>query len=501
MLRPHFRSERGLVSPTLLLVPIVVALSAAPGWLLVSLVRGSDHTSPSLHSGTTLIVAALLASLGSVIAATAWRRRDARTMLGAFTMGTATILLFTEGFALTEKIPPYAGVIRLPELLVIPVGAAILMAARIRGVVRPGRELVVLRTGVITLFITALVCVAWLAWPNVVTLPIGAGSLSAWILFAAAAPLLIVTAWSASRTALLTRRPLDAVLCVGLLWLIPAHLALATSLPGDARWAAGHVLQFGGFALMAAQTAVDLSRHVSSGSLTGGMRSTALVERSAEFLGARVSALVDRLVDKDPSTAGHVERVAVLAVQMGEHLHLPTGRLRLLAAGGLLHDIGKLAVPTEVLQKPARLTDEEFDVVQKHPGDGRALLTELGGFHPLVLELVELHHERVDGTGYPHGIAGEALPLEVRILAVADVFDALTTDRPYRRACSATDALAELDAQAGTGLDVRCVTALRQVIGGDQLAAIGRRANRTRTLLTPTEQRTTASGGIPGVPG
>ncbi|MDO9353654.1 MAG: hypothetical protein Q7T55_08160, partial [Solirubrobacteraceae bacterium] len=306
MLRPPHRSERHPLSPAQLMIPLVIAVAAAPGWLLVSLASGTDSTSDGVHAGLTLFVAALLAGFGAVIALQAWRKRDARTMLGAFAMGSATIFLTTEGIALTRDVVPYAGVIRLPELLVIPVGAAILVAARIRGVVRPGRELVVLRTAVITLAITAIVCAVWLADPGIVALPIGAGSMSSVVLFGAAAPLLIVTAYSACRTALLTRRPLDGVLCVGLLWLVPAHLALATSLPGDARWAAGHALQFIAFTLMAVQTAVDLSRHASSGSLTGGLRTTALVERSAEFLGARVSALVDRLVEKDPSTAGHV---------------------------------------------------------------------------------------------------------------------------------------------------------------------------------------------------
>lgn len=489
MLRPPHRSQHTSWPSPWVAVPLVVALVALPGWLAVAVVSGQDPISRSTHAVVTLFVGSLLAVLGVVIARTAWRRNDARTMLGAFTMGMSTILLYIEAIALFSDVPADAAVLRLPGLLVIPLGSAILMTARIRSVVRPGRELVVLRTGVITLIVTAVIGGAWLIQPNVFSLTIGASSLSAMILFATALPLLAATAWSACRTALLTRRPLDSVLCVGLLWLVPAHLALATSLPGDARWAAGHALQFAGFGLMALQTAVDLSRHVASGSLTGGLRSTALVERSAEFLGARVSALVDRMVEKDPSTAGHVERVAVLAVQMGEHLHLPTGRLRLLAAGGLLHDIGKLSVPTEILQKPDRLTDDEFEVVQKHPADGRALLTELGGFHELVLELVEHHHERVDGTGYPHGLGGDGLPMEVRILAVADVFDALTTDRPYRRACSAADALAELDQQAGTGLDARCVAALRNVIGQEQLVAIGHRARTTRPVYAGQVRR------------
>lgn len=477
MLRSPTRGTRSHISASQLLVPFAIALGSAPGWLLVLGVSGPDAVDPWIHPASTISVAVLLALLGLRIAITAWRRRDARTMLGAFVMGWATLMLLTEGIALARDLPVDSLVVRLPGLLIIPVGAAVLLTTRLRAVVRPDRELVVLRTLVITLVVTASVCGIALLRPGLFDTTLGASAPFAIMLLSIGAVLLLITAWNATRTAALTRRPLDAVLCLGLIWLIPAQYGMTTTLPGDARWAAGHALQFIGFAMMAVQIAVDMSRQTSSRSLTGGLRATALVERSADFLGARVSALVDRLVEKDPSTAGHVERVAVLAVQMGEHLHLPTGRLRLLAAGGLLHDIGKLSVPTEVLQKPARLTDEEFDVVQRHPSQGRTLLTELGGFHPLILELVELHHERVDGTGYPHGLAGTGLPLEVRILAVADVFDALTTDRPYRRACTAEDALSELDVQADTGgLDERCVAALRQVLGREQLAAIHLRA-------------------------
>jgi HD-GYP domain-containing protein (c-di-GMP phosphodiesterase class II) len=115
--------------------------------------------------------------------------------------------------------------------------------------------------------------------------------------------------------------------------------------------------------------------------------------------------------------------VATLAVAIGERLDLPEGQLRQLALGGLLHDVGKLSVPNEILNKPGRLTDEEFDEIRRHPGAGRELLTELGGFSPLVLDLVESHHERLDAGGYPNRVPAGDLDLEVRILTVADVYD------------------------------------------------------------------------------
>jgi HD-GYP domain-containing protein (c-di-GMP phosphodiesterase class II) len=157
-----------------------------------------------------------------------------------------------------------------------------------------------------------------------------------------------------------------------------------------------------------------------------------------------------------------------LAVAIGERLGLPESRLRQLALGGLLHDIGKLSVANEILNKPAQLTDEEFTEIRRHPSAGRELLTELGGFSTLVLDLVESHHERLDGDGYPNRICADELDLEIRILTVADVYDALTADRVYRKAWPVDRALALLDHDASQAFDRECVAALRSVVSAPE---------------------------------
>jgi HD-GYP domain-containing protein (c-di-GMP phosphodiesterase class II) len=156
--------------------------------------------------------------------------------------------------------------------------------------------------------------------------------------------------------------------------------------------------------------------------------------------------------------------VALLAVAIAERLGLSGSRLRQLALGGLLHDVGKLSVPNEILNKPSRLSDEEFAEIRRHPGAGRELLNELGGFSPLVLDLVERHHERLDGGGYPNRLGADDLDIAVRILTVADVYDALTADRVYREAWPAERALALLEDEAGHAFDPGCVAALREVV-------------------------------------
>jgi putative nucleotidyltransferase with HDIG domain len=142
-------------------------------------------------------------------------------------------------------------------------------------------------------------------------------------------------------------------------------------------------------------------------------------------------------------------------------------RLRELAVGGLLHDVGKLAVPNEILQKPGALTDEEFDAIKRHPELGSELVRELG-FSAQVARLVLDHHERLDGTGYPRGLGAPDLDIETRILAVCDVFDALLSKRVYRDAWRLDDALELISRESGTKFDPACVDALERVIGREQ---------------------------------
>jgi putative nucleotidyltransferase with HDIG domain len=207
--------------------------------------------------------------------------------------------------------------------------------------------------------------------------------------------------------------------------------------------------------------ALDLHRAVQSRPLIGDLRGSELVSEEEAFLGSHIRALVLRLAEKDAYTEEHTRRVALRAVQVGEELGLPPGRLRALAVGGLLHDIGKLSVPDEVLKKPDPLDADEYAVIQRHPDNGRSLLRKLGGFAEGVLRLVHDHHERLDGSGYPRGVEAEELDLDTRILAV---YDALVSTRVYRAAWSAEKALGLLFEQAGTAFDGRRVEALARVL-------------------------------------
>jgi HD-GYP domain-containing protein (c-di-GMP phosphodiesterase class II) len=168
---------------------------------------------------------------------------------------------------------------------------------------------------------------------------------------------------------------------------------------------------------------------------------------------------------KDAYTHGHSQRTARLAVELGLSMGLSTDRLRVVARGAYLHDVGKIGIPDHILNKPGKLTPEEWVVIQSHPRLG----FELASAAPSLAEALPVilcHHERVDGGGYPAGLCGAEIPLEARVVAVADVWDALTSDRAYRPGWAPATALAHIRDGAGTHFDPTVVDALARLVGG-----------------------------------
>src|SRR5919198_4540692 len=162
-----------------------------------------------------------------------------------------------------------------------------------------------------------------------------------------------------------------------------------------------------------------------------------------------IAALSRSMEAKDVYTGGHTERVAALALSLARQLGFRGEELEAIEIGALLHDIGKIGIPEQILRKPAPLDEGEWDVVKTHPVISDYILSELD-LHPIVRQCARSSHERIDGQGYPDGLAGDAIPLPARIAFVADAFDALTSDRPYRAGRSIPAALDELRAHAGT---------------------------------------------------
>ncbi|WP_409304383.1 HD domain-containing phosphohydrolase [Peribacillus sp. SCS-155] len=165
---------------------------------------------------------------------------------------------------------------------------------------------------------------------------------------------------------------------------------------------------------------------------------------------------------RDPFTFKHSERVAQYAVKIAKKLNLSQNQLKDLYFASELHDIGKVRVPEEVLNKPGKLTNEEFDVIKKHPSDGAELVQNTGYRH--LESIIIQHHERLNGSGYPCGLKEEEILLEAKIIAVSDTFDAMTEDRAYRKAFTAQYAMDELKRLAGIQYDEKIVNALEEIL-------------------------------------
>jgi putative nucleotidyltransferase with HDIG domain len=191
------------------------------------------------------------------------------------------------------------------------------------------------------------------------------------------------------------------------------------------------------------------------------------LEQANKLLRERSTAAMESLsatVDaRDAYTAGHSRRVQQLALAIGRELGLSQPELELLGHAALFHDIGKLAVPDAVLLKPAKLTDDEWAVMQRHAEEGAHIINRLGFLNDAV-PAIRHHHERFDGAGYPDGLKGDEIPLGARIIHVADALDSMLTTRIYRAARSVDEALAEVQAKSGSQFCPRCVQALETIV-------------------------------------
>jgi HD-GYP domain-containing protein (c-di-GMP phosphodiesterase class II) len=199
-----------------------------------------------------------------------------------------------------------------------------------------------------------------------------------------------------------------------------------------------------------------------SGTIAVFVENTHLYDDLQQLMLGTVKALVSSIDAKDPYTCGHSERVAALSRRLGQQMGLPREDVDRIYLAGLLHDIGKIGVPEVILLKNGRLDPAEFDTMKTHPTIGARILAgvrELSGVIPGVL----YHHERLDGRGYPKGLAPEAVPLDSRIIGLADAFDAMTSNRVYRPALPLEQVEMEIRRNTGTQFDVRCVDALMEL--------------------------------------
>lgn len=262
---------------------------------------------------------------------------------------------------------------------------------------------------------------------------------------------------------LLTRRPLFVAVGVGSLLIVQAQIGIHLgSVWGGTFWL--YHLQ-----LLAAAGAIAwglISEYARGDAITGafdrlGERDVIAQIRSG--YSEQVLSLAAALEARDGYTIGHGERVGALSVLIGRELGLSEVRLRALAQGALLHDVGKIGVPDAILHKPGPLDDDEFAIIQEHPIRGDEILSSNTG-STIERAVVRHHHEKFDGSGYPDRLVGEAIPFEARIAAVADVYDALRSARSYREAWTRDRAVAQIEADSGTHFDPRCIPAFLKAV-------------------------------------
>jgi len=269
---------------------------------------------------------------------------------------------------------------------------------------------------------------------------------------------------------LFARLPAQAAMVVALVLLFEVAAMLLWGQVWHWSWWMYHASYAAAFAVLFAGWAMEARR---AGSLSAIADALAMRDALAQLNRGRdghVLELVDAIEVKDAATLGHVSRVSAYALAIGKRLSLPAGDLRSLVLAAQLHDVGKIGVPDAILRKPSGLTAEEYDEVKKHSPRGYEIARRVEALRRLA-PVIRAHHERLNGQGYPDGLAGDAIPLLARIIGVADTYDAMTSMRPYRSALSHDAAVAELRRVSGSELDPKCVAAFLATFASDQRQA------------------------------
>jgi HD-GYP domain-containing protein (c-di-GMP phosphodiesterase class II) len=455
------------------LVPILgIGLLAAAAPAVVELAIGGHHVQidGKIHFyavGFAALAAAAACVALSVVGA---RFEDMRTVLVGSAFGVMGALLALHGLSTPGFIvPKMNGVIMLTGGATLPAGAVVLALSSYGVPRRLGLD--VRRLLVIEAVLLAVILglgMSAIYFPSLVPPVPEANSPGALAILAVTLVIFLHLGARAFKTFLLTHRATDLVVAVGIAWLATSLVAALTMTYTQLGWWLGHGLELDGILAVGIPVALDLARSVQSRPLAGDLHASDLVLAEETFLGSHVRALTLSLAQRDDYTEQHTRRVALRAVQVGEVLGLSAGRLRSLATGGLIHDIGKLAVPDSILKKPGPLDDDEYDVIKRHPEQGVRLLEEIGGFSHAIRRLVRDHHERLDGKGYPNGLSGDEIDLDTRILTACDVYDALISPRVYRPPWTHAAAMELLHGEIGTAFDERCVRALELVLARER---------------------------------
>ncbi len=277
---------------------------------------------------------------------------------------------------------------------------------------------------------------------------------------------LVLAAFSAWKYFLGYRRsglPMYGAVTLGSILLVEAQLGMEYGIKYQATWWLYHMLLLAAFSAVMWGVFLEYARGRSPLLALEGLSLTDPIEQIQAGYTESVMSFAKALEARDGYTLGHSERVAALSALIGEKMKLAPEHLRSLYQGALLHDVGKIGIPDRILHSTERLSDEDFEVIKEHPVRGGGML-QAAFKGRIELAVIQHHHERFDGTGYPERLAGEAIPVEARIAAVADVYDALRSTRSYRPPWSRERALEYMKQQVYIHFDPSCVRVLLEIV-------------------------------------
>lgn len=302
-----------------------------------------------------------------------------------------------------------------------------------------------------------------LAWPNWAE---GFPTQDEWFqhtLTAVTVTFLVFAAWRYIQSYQFARLPGQLAVAVGLLFLAEAQLSLDFGRVYQYSWWEYHGLFLAAFLAVLGGWAWELIRARDASAIAEGIAMRDGLAQLNRGRPADLVALADQIENHDLETFRHVDRVAAVSYAIGQAMGFHANKLRELVLSAQMHDIGKIGLPPYILTKPGALTEDEWVQMKQHPGKGFDIVGRVKGLDTIA-KVIRHHHERFDGSGYPDKLAGEAIPIEARIISAADTFDALTSERPYRRMLGIEEAKAELRRVAGTQLDPNCVDTLIRLL-------------------------------------
>ncbi|MBI2910825.1 MAG: HD-GYP domain-containing protein [Chloroflexi bacterium] len=459
---------------------LAIGATAVPAlafwWLLANPRRNLELPVPVEHFVIVTLVSLLALVVALLVARAATQIEQYRVLFLALGFMSMAGLFAVHGLATPGVILPasdggYGGsVVGLSAFLSLFV-ASLFFAASYSRVAAPLQRGIPFHRGALEIAVTAAVAIygALAVWtPRVLeTLPLSSPPYS-YGLAVMSVLLFLAAAWRQTQAWLATRLPLQGALVIAFLLLAQAQVAMVLGPVWTLGWWEYHLLML---------AAVGLALGTLLNEYRAGQSLRLILEGALELqvdVGVEIenvdtiAALAAATEAKDPQTKGHTVRVAEVAVAIGRELGLPHAALRVLARAGLLHDIGKLGIPDAILLKPGPLTPEEKQIMDQHPVMGLDILARVGKLRREA-EVLAAHHERMDGTGYPRGLAGEEIPLEARVVAVADVFDALVSDRPYRKGLPRAEAMRIIEESTGSHLYPPAVAALQRILASDSL--------------------------------